>query len=75
MTFSQNVVFSAIVVGTTLAAFATQSIAQVTPQRRAAIIKCTKVAHLAYPDDDGPASHQGRYSAYEACMTEAGQLP
>jgi hypothetical protein len=64
----------ALVVGGSLAAFVTQSFAQVTPQRRAAIIKCTKVAHAAYPDDD-PTAHDGRYQAYEACMTEARQLP
>jgi hypothetical protein len=29
---------------------------------------------MAYPDDD-PIAHDGRYQAYEACMTEAGQLP
>ncbi len=64
----------AILVGATLSAFVTQSYAQVTPERRAAIIKCTKVAHMAYPDDD-PDAHRGRYQAYEACMTEAKQLP
>jgi hypothetical protein len=63
-----------LIVGGTLAAFVTQSLAQVSPQRRAAIIKCTKVAHMAYPDDD-PTAHDGRYQAYEACMTEARQLP
>lgn len=64
----------ALVVGGALVGFVSQSFAQVSPQRRAAIIKCTKVAHMAYPDDD-PTAHDGRYQAYEACMTQAGQLP
>jgi hypothetical protein len=64
---------SALIVVGALAAFATQSFAQVSP-RRAAIITCTKVAHMAYSDDD-PTAHDGRYQAYEACMTEAGQRP
>jgi hypothetical protein len=70
---SKNTIAS-VIVGVSLAAFATQSFAQVSPQRRAAIIKCTKQAHMAYPDDD-PTAHDGRYQAYEACMTTAGQLP
>lgn len=64
----------ALVVGGSLAAFATQSFAQVSPERRAAIVKCTKQAHMAYPDDD-PIGHDGRYQSYEACMTTFGQLP
>ena len=65
---------AALIVSVSLAAFATQSFAQISPQRRAAIVNCTKQAHMAYPDDD-PTAHDGRYQAYEACMTTAGQLP
>ncbi len=65
---------AALVMGVSVTAFATQSFAQVSSLRRAAIVKCTKQAHMAYPDDD-PTAHDGRYQAYEACMTTAGELP
>lgn len=74
MSFIGKKTLMTVVVGALLATFATQSFAQVSSARRAAIIKCTKVAHMAYPDED-PDAHRGRYQAYEACMTEAGQLP
>ncbi|MET0868812.1 MAG: hypothetical protein ABWY35_11975 [Pseudorhodoplanes sp.] len=74
MNLNAKSALTAMIVGASLVAFATQSFAQVSPERRAAIVKCTKQAHMAYPDDD-PIGHDGRYQSYEACMTTAGQLP
>jgi hypothetical protein len=71
-----------IVLAALLAGFATGGFApppaddgaQISPARVDAIIKCIKVAQTRHPDD-GVAEHQGRYLAYEQCMTDAGQKP
>ncbi len=47
---------------------------KISPERVAAIVKCTKQAHMRYPDDDA-AQHRGRYLAWEECMVDAGQTP
>ena len=51
-----------------------QGVTRISPERIAAIVKCTKVAHMRYPDDDA-AQHRGRYLAWEECMVDAGQAP
>jgi hypothetical protein len=78
----ENVMYSitrnglvAVIVSGALAALVMQSFADdISPARRAAIMKCTQIAHAAYPNDD-PTAHDGRDQVYEACMTDAGQLP
>jgi hypothetical protein len=47
--------------------------AQISPERYAAIEKCTRQALAQYPDTSGASS--ARQSVYEACMKAAGQPP
>ena len=64
----------ALLVGASIAAFASQALAQVTvtPERRAAIHKCIAEARSMYP---GPDQDANRTERYVACMGSAGQAP
>jgi NAD(P)-dependent dehydrogenase (short-subunit alcohol dehydrogenase family) len=76
MTITTSQMLTVFAAGALSVAFAIQAFAkEVSPERREAIIKCTKVATLEHPDDGGPATRRGRYQAYEACMAQMGQLP
>jgi hypothetical protein len=62
-----------------LAGFASAAIAppppeDISPVRIAAIVKCIKVAHARYPDDND-AQQRSLYLAYKECMTGAGEIP
>ena len=62
--------FVALLVGA--AAFASAALAQVTPERRAAIHRCIAEAQRLYP---GPQQDTNRSDFYMACMTSAGFDP
>ena len=69
-----NMSFVALLVGASIAAFALPALAQVTPERRAAIHRCIAEAQRLYP---GPSAAQdtNRSDYYMACMTSAGFDP
>ena len=68
----------ALLLGFAAAGFVTYASAEgtttISPERVAAIVKCTKQAHTRYPDES-PEHHRGRYLAFEECMVAAGQRP
>jgi hypothetical protein len=64
--------FVALLVAVSVAAFAPQSLAQLTPERRAAIHRCIAEAQRLYP---GPSQDTDRSDFYQACMTNAGFNP
>lgn len=64
----------ALVLGMSVAGFASQASAETSPKRVAAIEKCSAAAMVRYPDPD-PRWHHGRYLAYEECMTGEGMVP
>jgi hypothetical protein len=64
----------ALLAGLSVAAFASDVLAQDSPQRDAAISKCTAAAHRQYPSDSGD-NQEGRTAVYKACMTREGQRP
>jgi hypothetical protein len=69
-----NTFFVALLVGASVAAFASQAPAQVTPtpERAAAIHKCITEAQRLYP---GQSLDTERSDFYKACMTSAGFAP
>jgi hypothetical protein len=69
-----NTTIGAIFVALSVAAFASQASAQLTPQREAAIERCIAQAHQQWPGGDQEA-HRQRVASYKACMTAAGQNP
>ena len=64
----------ALLAGFSVAAFASQALAQSSPQRDAAIEKCIAQAHQLWPGG-GDQAHSQRVAAYKACMTAAGLAP
>ena len=75
MIINRKRMLTVLVASAVSAMFATQSFAKISPERRAAIIKCSKAAAKAFPVNDEEAGDHGRYDAYEACMAQAGQEP
>lgn len=62
-----------LLVGFSVAAFASQAMAQTDEAKReAAMQKCLQMASQV-PGD--PTNQMGRIAAYKACMTEAGYRP
>ena len=66
--------FLALLVGLSVTAFASQALAQDSPQRDAAIGKCVAEAHKQFPGDS-MSTQSDRIAAYKACMTGEGQRP
>ena len=65
--------FLALLIGISIASFASQVFAQ-DAQRDAAIAKCIAEAHKQFPQES--LQLQGdRIAAYKACMTREGQRP
>jgi hypothetical protein len=71
-----NRLFTAALVGLSVAAFASQASAQNMSKRDAAIMACIAQAQAQYPNtggDDGQG--RNRTFAYKACMTSKGMRP
>ena len=66
--------FLALLVGLSVATFASQALAQDSPQRDAAIGKCVAEAHKQFPGE-GMSTQSDRIAAYKACMVREGQRP
>jgi hypothetical protein len=66
--------FLALLAGLSVTAFASQTLAQDSPQRDAAIAKCIGEAHKQYPGESLD-NQNNRTSVYKTCMTREGQRP
>lgn len=69
-----NRFITALVTGVAVVAIGSLASAAISPERYAAIERCTKLALAQYPDTTN-SNQQARSSVYEACMSVAGQAP
>jgi hypothetical protein len=71
---STTKIFVALLIGTSVATFASLASAAISAKRYAAIERCMKQALAQYPDTTN-TDQTARSSVYEACMTAAGENP
>ena len=69
-----NKFITALATGVAVVAIGSLASAAISPERYAAIERCTKKALAQYPDTTNSNQNQ-RSAVYEACMAAAGQAP